>query len=187
MDGLVEREIVSKKTIRKYTRVLAIDFYWTRLRYIKSIKKLERAWKEKKLNSIIRQIAWVYGIPTNKMRVRYGSKSVSRDAIAHVVQNASIHAPIDIEFRESRKEILKNMSAHLFMFAVAHELAHVVLHARNHQFKQSEVATDILALIAGFAYDHAQFNKDGSIGYIRKNLLSFTHKNVFEFANKIYL
>lgn len=39
-----------------------------------------------------------------------------------------------------------------FVYVVAHELSHIVLHGTNHSLKESEVATDLFVLISGFGW-----------------------------------
>ncbi len=47
-------------------------------------------------------------------------------------------------------ETMKYESAEAFVYLVAHELSHIVLHSIRHRLKQSEIATDICAIILGY-------------------------------------
>jgi hypothetical protein len=48
------------------------------------------------------------------------------------------------------KELLNNYYS--FVMMISHELSHIILYSLNHPLKKSEKATDITAIVLGFAY-----------------------------------
>jgi len=54
-----------------------------------------------------------------------------------------------------KKSITKKYET--FVYVIAHELSHIILHGKYHKLKDSEEATDIYAIISGFA----EIIKDG--------------------------
>ncbi len=56
----------------------------------------------------------------------------------------SMKVPVEI------KESVKN-NFHGFVTAITHELSHVVMHSTNHELQNSEIATDLCAVVFGFS------------------------------------
>jgi hypothetical protein len=58
-----------------------------------------------------------------------------------------------------RNEFLATAPFETLVFAIAHELAHILLHGLHHPLRSSEEATDLTAMILGFA----EYYKNGAV------------------------
>jgi len=114
---------------------------------------------------------------TSGQKIKLRMKKSQRKALALVGDPSEVPMYGTKQFKRFkinlyvRKYILNN-AFETFVYAVAHEFAHVVLYSVRHKLKESDVATDLLVICLGFGdimKVGREFNSKGrsfSVGYL---------------------
>jgi hypothetical protein len=110
-----------------------------------------------------------YGLMCN-IRVHESAETMSVDggrntAAAWIDAREIAPDPKSEEFRNFTYNVtvtndtLRNSSLVVMIMYIAHELAHAMLHSHNHPDKESEIATDMLAILFGFDNEYFEIFK----------------------------
>ena len=78
-----------------------------------------------------------------------------------------------------------------FVYAIAHELLHIVLRALDHKLRNSETATDLAVMVLGFS-EVVKFGRKGRVwgnqqytyGYLNDQQFSLAYKIIKRKQNK---
>jgi hypothetical protein len=110
------------------------------------------------------------------LKYRYDSRSVaavilpSRTPIYGSHEFKAMTIPMII------KESLFRRGCEAFMCGVGHEMSHIILYSLYNEYRESEVATDILAMMMGFS----EIGKSGSgeVGYLKREEFNAVYKAI---------
>jgi hypothetical protein len=88
----------------------------------------------------------------------------------------------------------KKNSYELFVYVIAHELSHIILHGMKHALRNSEVATDLFVMINGFSdimkigmseyYSDVEYRSNRTITHSRSVHHGYLSRSDFEIADK---
>ncbi len=130
-------------------------------------------------NECIKEIKDRMGIPCT-LRVRYHADHIFPEKGASAFITNYEHTPyygsqafknlvFEVHFRESLKK-----DFYKFLYAVTHELSHIVLNSTHHRLKESEVATDLFVMTCGF--EHIMEKGRISMGYLDNEHFLYAQK-----------
>ena len=100
----------------------------------------------------------------------------------------------NLRFRIEYDKSVAGLSVERFLFAIAHEIGHILLLSKDSPHCESEVATDLIAMVMGFdsVYQKSKvvevfnqswpYNKigDSIAGYLSKEEISFARQYIVE-------
>lgn len=164
-----DTDILNEHRMKQMVLSLSISYSHLQINE-RCIGKLMKLWEQKALKEIIGLIADSYRVPRSSIRIALGRKTTMTSA-------GQARAEVSVGFGGAKHELAHSQTPEqilagdcdVFVYSIAHELAHVRLHTDNHEWRQSEVATDLLCLVLGFDGFYQAIHRKypwGKIGYI---------------------
>lgn len=180
-----ETEIVSKPLVKKYLTLLVNSYG---IRPQQSDKALRILFKQGLYGECVFELMKKMSI-TNRVKVTcYADAKYPRlnsGAFISIPTNVPRFASAEFQQWIVPVGVKKSTTLHFasFVYAVAHELSHVVLYSTGHNLRHSEIATDLFLITSGFGeiMKEGKFASDGNLfstgvyehGYVPLEYISY--------------
>lgn len=184
-----DSDVLTAKRLKNIVLELSISYGHLRIDE-KEVGKLIALWDQKDLIEIVATIADIYKVPRASVKIALGRRSELKEKDAYAEVRVGFRGEAHrISHTQNRQQILAG-TCEMFVYSIGHEMAHIRLHTDRHQWRQSEVATDLLCLVLGFEGFYKALRKEymlGRVGYIPAHMTKAVYAEIDKRAHVLYL
>ncbi len=197
IDSINDAHSVTSSDASRVVRDLCISYTSIRRTFLVTYNDIHEAFEDGNITRIAKLMESVFGLPSGFVKKVGFSATISGGkfdtALAGMLfsHRHPDNLPLDgtLLFKDS-KEVVCRYSEALVLHTIAHEYSHARLRLDGHLLRNSEFATDILAIIATGTTERylENIHKSGTtVGYIREALFEVVFTALAKHADTIYL
>lgn len=185
-----DREQITAKKSEEITKELCVYYSLLHRSFLKKYAEIQQSYEQRDISEVINLYLKVFGIPQGFCtRVGYSSTKISQKGFAAMSLKFFLgtEKPVsgDIIFSVAKADLFQYSSCFI-QNVIAHEISHARLFLDGHRLRQSEFATDVLALLVTGCRDlHQQRSPVGY--YIRPDLRATICRTIERHLDIIYL
>lgn len=186
--GVNDMHLITYQQVPDIVRPLCVSYARLRPRFLTSESRIKRELDNGDLDGAVQLLLDVFDIPDQLFqKIGYNAAHLPAHTLAAIrmYHTASDDRLVcaNLIFSKSKAQVLQTPRRQLIQ-TLAHELAHARMYHDRHVLRESEFATDVLALlVTGSAGDYDPIYA----GYIRKGLYQTVLRSLHTYGEVVYL